>query len=124
MKKNGIGNSQVPNLLAKGTRLSGEIETQGDIRVDGLLTGKIIAKGKVVVGTEGFVEGSIDCKNIDVSGRVEANVVAEDLTVLKSTAKIKGDIITKRISIEPGAVFEGHCKMKGIEKQSDDEPKK
>ncbi|MBN2637535.1 MAG: polymer-forming cytoskeletal protein [Bacteroidales bacterium] len=124
MRKNSNGESPVPNILARGTRLSGEVESEGDIRIDGHLTGKIIAKGKVVVGTEGLVEGSIGCKSIDISGKVEANVVAEDLTVLKSTARIKGDIITAKISIEPGAVFEGHCKMERSDKQPDGKPKK
>lgn len=124
MKKNVENNGSVPNLLAKGTRLSGEIETLGDIRIDGHLSGKIIAKGKVVVGQEGFVEGSIECKNIDICGKVEANINTEELTVLKNTAKIKGDIVTKRISIEPGAVFEGHCKMEYPEKLPDGKAKK
>lgn len=124
MKKYTNGDSPMPNMLARGTRLTGEIETEGDIRIDGYLNGKVRAKGKVVIGAEGCVEGQVDCKSIDVSGELKANLVTEEITVLKSTAKVTGDIFTPKISIEPGAVFVGHCKMDNAKGHVDDKPKK
>ena len=101
----------MPNILARGTKISGDLETEGDIRIDGRVSGKILAKGKVVIGSEGFVEGEIKCKNIDISGELKADLQSDELTVLKATAKIVGNITTPKISIEPGAVFVGNCKM-------------
>ncbi|MBN2616022.1 MAG: polymer-forming cytoskeletal protein [Bacteroidales bacterium] len=124
MKKSTNGDAPMRNMMARGTRLSGDIDTEGDIRIDGHFTGKINARGKVVIGAEGYVEGQVDCKSIDVSGRLKATVVAEEITVLKSTARVEGDILTPKISIEPGAVFEGHCKMDSSEKQLDEKPKR
>lgn len=113
MKKytNGNGDSQVPNILAQGTRLTGTIESEGDVRIDGWMSGAIIAKGKVVIGEKGYLEGEITCLYADISGQVKANIKVKELTVLKASAKVEGDIITNKISIEPGAVFTGKCTM-------------
>ncbi len=117
------GDTPMPNILARGTKINGDLETDGDIRIDGRVVGKILAKGKVVVGTEGFVEGEIKCKNIDVSGELKADVQADEMTVLKATARLMGNIVTPKISIEPGALFVGQCKMALNGKSKVDEPK-
>jgi len=109
--KNGNGEVQVPNILAQGTRLTGTIESEGDVRIDGWMSGAIIAKGKVVIGEKGYLEGEITCLRADISGEVKANVQVKELTVLKASAKVYGDITTQKISIEPGALFTGKCVM-------------
>lgn len=117
MKKYSNGNteSQVPNIISVGTKITGDIESNGDVRIDGSLSGKINAKGKVVVGKEGIVDGEIHCKNVDISGKVSANIMVKELTVFKTSAVFKGEITTTKISIESGALFTGSCKMAGIE---------
>ncbi len=117
MKKysNGNGDSQVPNIISPGTKVTGEIESDGDVRIDGTLSGKINAKGKVVIGKDGIVDGEIHCKNTDISGKVNANMEVKELTILKTTAVFTGDITTSKISIETGARFTGNCKMAGME---------
>ncbi len=118
MKKysNGNGESQVPNIISMGTKVTGEIESDGDVRIDGMLSGKITAKGKVVIGKEGVVDGEVHCKNIDISGKVNATMTVKELTVFKTTAVFTGDVSTSKISIETGALFAGNCKMAGLEK--------
>ena len=117
------GDTPMPNILARGTKINGDLETDGDIRIDGRVVGKVLAKGKVVVGTEGYVEGEIKCKNIDVSGELKSDVHADEMTVLKATARLIGNVVTPKISIEPGALFVGQCKMALNEKSKVDEPK-
>jgi len=113
MKKSNIGNgdTNVHNLISKGTVVKGDIETDGDLRIDGNLIGNIITKGKLVVGESARIEGSIICKNADVSGKVIAKTTVSDLIVLKEISSFSGDITTKQISIEPGAKFTGSCQM-------------
>ena len=131
MKKrtNGNGDSQVPNILAQGTRLTGTIESDGDVRIDGWMSGKISAKGKVVIGENGYVEGEIKCQKADISGEVKARLQVDELTALTSSAKYTGDITTQKISIEPGAVFTGSCTMEkstktiGHERQTKEQKK-
>ena len=95
------------NLIGKGTVIKGDVESSGDIRVDGRLIGSLKSNGKIVIGQTGIVEGDMTCKQADISGVVKC----EELTALKSTCKVEMDLMTKQLLIEVGAVFTGKCQM-------------
>ena len=99
------------NLISLGTDITGDVKSTGDIRIDGSLTGNLNTKGKVVIGPSGKVNGEVVCKNSEVSGTVEGRIIVNQLLILKASSKIFGDISTSKLSIEPGAVFSGNCKM-------------
>jgi cytoskeletal protein CcmA (bactofilin family) len=99
------------NTITTGTEIVGDINSNGDIRLDGILTGNINAKGKLVIGESGKVTGIINCKNSDIYGIVEGKVNVTELLSLKATSQVTGDIITSRLAIEPGCNFTGTCKM-------------
>ncbi|HEX7493905.1 MAG TPA: polymer-forming cytoskeletal protein [Bacteroidales bacterium] len=99
------------NLISSGTDIMGDIKSNGDIRIDGSLTGNLNTKGKVVIGPTGKVKGEVICKNSEVSGLIEGKIIVGQLLNLKASSKIHGDIATSKLSIEPGAVFSGNCKM-------------
>lgn len=99
------------NLISNGTDITGDIKSTGDIRIDGLLTGNLNTKGKVVIGPTGKVKGEVFCKNSEVSGIVDGKICVGQLLTLKTSSKIVGDITTFKLSIEPGAKFTGNCKM-------------
>jgi cytoskeletal protein CcmA (bactofilin family) len=99
------------NLISYGTEITGDIKSNGDIRIDGALTGNLNIKGKVVIGPTGKVSGEVICKNSEVSGLIEGKITVEQLLNLKASSKILGDIATSKLSIEPGAKFTGNCKM-------------
>lgn len=99
------------NLISNGTDITGDIKSSGDIRIDGSLTGNLNTKGKVVIGPTGKINGEVICKNSEVSGIVEGRISVHQLLILKASSKILGDITTSKLSIEPGAIFSGNCKM-------------
>jgi cytoskeletal protein CcmA (bactofilin family) len=99
------------NLISNGTEITGDIKSSGDIRIDGSLTGNLNTKGKVVIGQTGKVNGEIICKNSEISGSIEGRIVVNQLLNLKASSRILGDIVTSKLSIEPGAIFSGTCKM-------------
>ncbi|MGA1976942.1 MAG: polymer-forming cytoskeletal protein [Bacteroidales bacterium] len=99
------------NLISNGTDITGDIRSTGDMRIDGMLTGNLMTKGKVVIGSTGKVKGEIICKNSEVSGTIEGKISVNQLLILKVSSRILGDIVTSKLSIEPGAVFSGNCKM-------------
>ncbi|TVQ88934.1 MAG: polymer-forming cytoskeletal protein [Bacteroidetes bacterium] len=108
------------NLIGTGTTIKGEINSNGDIRIDGTLIGQVHSKGKIVVGNTGVVEGEVFCQNADFSGNIKAKVQVSELLTLKATSRLNGEIITNKLSIEPGARFTGTCSM---DKAADVEPK-
>ncbi len=111
MAKSTNGETQSVNMLGAGTTIKGDIQSNGDFRIDGTLLGSIQSKGKIVIGQTGNVEGEVVCKSADVSGKVNAQFTVSELLTLKATANISGDITTSKLSIEPGAKFSGTCNM-------------
>ena len=109
--KNGIAEPQARNIIAQGTKIKGDIESNGDFRIEGSIKGTIKVKGKVVIGESGDVEGQVFCQSADISGRAKIKMEVTELTSLRANCNFSGDIITKKISIEPGAIFSGTCQM-------------
>ena len=101
------------NLIQSDTVIEGDVKANGDIRIDGTLKGTLQVKGKLVVGTTGNIEGEIHCQNADISGSIKGKTFVSELLSLKATAKLTGDIVTGKLSIEPGASFSGSCSMGG-----------
>lgn len=99
------------NLIGNGTKITGDINSNGDVRIDGNLTGNLVIAGKFVLGPNGVIEGNVSCGNADLSGEIKGIVNVNELLLLKSTAKINGDITTGKLAIEPGAIFTGTCNM-------------
>lgn len=99
------------NLISNGTDITGDIKSNGDIRIDGSLSGNLSTKGKVVIGPTGRVKGEVFCKNSEVSGMIEGKISVGQLLNLKASSKIFGDIATAKLAIEPGARFTGNCNM-------------
>lgn len=99
------------NLIGAGTVVEGDIKSNGDIRIDGTVTGNIVSKAKIVVGSTGSIDGNITSQNADVSGRIHGKVTVTELLFLKSSANVQGDIITGKLVVEVGASFTGTCNM-------------
>jgi cytoskeletal protein CcmA (bactofilin family) len=99
------------NLIGLGTEIHGDVTCNGDLRIDGVLVGNIVAKGKIVIGETGKIKGEISCKNSDVSGFIDGKITVSELLSLKSSSKVLGDIFTSRLAIEPGSKFTGYCNM-------------
>ena len=103
--------SPVRNLIGKDTVIKGDVESSGDIRVDGKLIGSLKSNGKIVVGQTGCIEGDFSCKQADISGVVKGVLRCDELTTLKATSRVELDLITKQLCIEVGAIFTGKCQM-------------
>lgn len=112
------------NKIAQGTIFKGEIQSQGSFRVEGTVEGTLITKGKVVIGETGFVNGTIECEYADVEGKFSGNMKVKATLSLKSKAHIEGDIVTDKLSVEPGAIFNATCAMKGVKKLNEATEKK
>ena len=109
--KNQSVDASLVNLIKAGTKITGDINSQGDIRIDGHLIGNLITNGRFVLGPNGLIEGNVNAANAEIEGEVKGILNVSEMLALKATAKINGDIFTNRLSIEPGAVFNGTCNM-------------
>lgn len=97
--------------ISTGTVVKGEINSPNDIRIDGSFEGKIISKGRVVVGEKAIISGDIICDNVDFWGKMTGNLFVKDTLSLKEGCAVKGNLNVKRLVVELGARFDGNCKM-------------
>ena len=98
MKANEI-NGQ-PNKIEASTRITGEIKSNADFRIDGYLNGSITTSGKVVIGKEGVIEGNIKCLNVDIEGKFNGKIEASEVLNLKSTAVIEGEVRISKLIVQ------------------------
>lgn len=103
--------SNSSNIIGKGTTLEGNVETFGNIRVEGKVIGNIKTKSKVALGHSSYVEGSVLAQNAEIAGHITGSVEITEILVLKSTSVVEGDIYTNKLIVESGSTFNGKCKM-------------
>ncbi|UXP33764.1 polymer-forming cytoskeletal protein [Reichenbachiella agarivorans] len=103
--------SNSSNIIGKGTVMTGDIETYGNIRVEGKIVGNMKTKSKAACGHSSYIEGNILAQNAEIAGHVTGRVEVSELLILKPSAVINGDIITNKLIVESGATFNGGCKM-------------
>lgn len=99
------------NIITSGTVIKGDVTASGDFRLDGTLEGNIQLNGKLVIGDSGVINGNVLCMNANIIGTVNGNLSVKELLSLHSSARVKGDILINKLSIEPGAIFTGKCNM-------------
>ncbi|MCX8020255.1 MAG: polymer-forming cytoskeletal protein [Chitinophagaceae bacterium] len=104
-------NANGTTLISAATVIHGDIQSQGDLRVDGTVKGNIQCASKVVVGQHGVIEGNIKCLHADISGKVTGNIQAKELLQLNGSCNVNGNIYTTRLQVEPSATFNGECHM-------------
>ncbi|MEO5942250.1 MAG: polymer-forming cytoskeletal protein [Ferruginibacter sp.] len=99
------------SIIGAGTTITGNIETTGDLRIDGTLKGNIHSKAKLVVGAGGCIEGNVYCRQADIMGQVTGNLTTTDLLQLKGKAAVAGDIQAAKLLIESTVNYNGKCQM-------------
>lgn len=111
------------NTIAQGTIIEGDLKSEGDFRIEGVINGTLITKGKVVIGTTGLVEGSLSCNNADIEGKIKGKLVVLETLSLRASANVYGDVQTSKLAVEPGATFNANCQMKDSVKELKTESK-
>lgn len=112
MKNKNQDQVSIQNIIAKGTKVVGDFFSQGDLRIDGTVEGNIETTGKVVIGKEGVIKGTLKCSNAYFEGKLTGTLELTETLTLKATAHIEGDVVTQKLSVEPGANFNVSCVMK------------
>jgi cytoskeletal protein CcmA (bactofilin family) len=97
-KKTDVFNvASIDTVIGPGVRLKGNLSSEGDIAIDGVLAGNLHSGGHVTVG---------------VNGQIQGNIKAEDSVNLMETGQLHGDIDTTQLEVGMGAIFIGTSKMK------------
>ncbi len=112
MKKNNETDGLMNTIIGQDTVINGTLDIKGALRVDGTVKGKIICSDCVTVGATGIVEAEIEAETAIIAGKMFGNVVTTEKIELQAKCEMEGDLRTKSLVIEQGAIFCGACNMK------------
>ena len=86
------------NKIVEGAELNGNLQSPGDIRVDGKVKGNLTVGGKLVIGPTGYVEGNIVAKEVSISGQVVGKLNVKGLSSLHKTARMQAELTTEKLA--------------------------
>lgn len=115
------GASNALSIIAAGTKIDGDIETDGVIRIEGRVDGAIRAARQVLVGRQGEVHGDITTREAVVGGRVEGTITATERLEVQATSVITGDINTRAIAVIEGGTINGTVRIADASARTDAE---
>ncbi|MDH3235056.1 MAG: polymer-forming cytoskeletal protein [Alphaproteobacteria bacterium] len=100
--------SAMPSIVSAGLQVTGNMTSDGDIQIEGTITGDVKSR-TITVGTDGLVQGQLIAESVQVSGAVEGKIRAKTV-VLVAGARMIGDVVHDVLTVEPGAQVEGALK--------------
>ena len=120
-------------VIGASVKVDGDFISEGNILVQGIVNGSLKTTGNLQIDEGAKIKADVEATNAVVRGEVNGNVTISENLELGSAASIEGDITTKVLSIEPGAVLNGHCAVSAngkeisepssVQKPSSDEEK-
>jgi cytoskeletal protein CcmA (bactofilin family) len=110
-KDNKLMHHHLVNIIQHHTVINGDVECNGDLRLDGIIKGNLKISGRLVMGAEAKIEGAVECENAEISGKIKGDLKVKGTLHLKKNCFVEGDIYTKKLIVESDAVFNGKCFM-------------
>ncbi len=104
-------------FISDGTQFLGNIKVEHDLRVEGYLKGTVEVGGMLVLGPSGKIEGEVSARSATIAGEIKGNIKGHDKIVLETKSILVGDLQTRELVINEGALFQGNCSMFTDEKK-------
>lgn len=95
------------SVLATGITVTGDIETDGTVRIDGRLNGSIRRAGSVIIGSDAVIQGGVNAAEIVVGGTIQGNIIAVERVELQATAVVNGNIEANSVLVHEGSSVNG-----------------
>jgi cytoskeletal protein CcmA (bactofilin family) len=119
-----LGKKRAPpirSLVGEGMVVSGSLRFRDGLRIDGQVTGDVIAEGEgrsiLVISDNARVHGRVSASHVIISGEVRGPVHSTEMLELQPKARVTGDVRYELLEMHPGALVEGELKpLKSAEK--------
>ncbi len=109
--------------IGRSLVIKGEISGSEPLYIDGQVEGKInFSEGRITIGRNGHVAANIIAKELVIMGTVNGNVECSDRLEIRGEGSVTGDVVTRRISVENGAVMKGSVEVRAGAKSKEDQP--
>lgn len=100
-------------VIARGVKVEGDFSSQGDVVIDGEVSGSLSASGTLRIGSEAVIKADVEAGEAVIAGRVDGSVTILRRLDVMTSGQIKGDIKAETISVEAGAVLNGAMSVGG-----------
>lgn len=107
--------SESETIIGPGVKIKGTLIGDGDVIIDGHLSGEIKTNGNLTLGINAVIKANVTAANINIAGQLTGNVTCQNETHLTEAGKIVGDIQTGSLQIDAGAIFIGGSHMTATE---------
>jgi cytoskeletal protein CcmA (bactofilin family) len=104
-------NNKLESIIGKNSDISGELNVSGTLRVDGMVHGKLNAEC-VIISETAMVKGDIKARAIIVGGKVEGNLIGEEMIEIKPKGIVLGEILTNKFFVIEGGTLNGRVQMR------------
>lgn len=101
---------KLESFVGSNSHFKGDIDTKGTLRVDGIVEGNVTADW-IILGEKSHIKGDVTARGIVIGGRIDGNLKAKEIVEIKSKGQVFGDILTGKLSIAEGSIFEGKSSM-------------
>ena len=108
--------NEIVSHIGKGAEVTGEVSFANEMRVDGIIKGKVNSEAVLDIGPEGKIDAEINIRKISISGEFRGVIRASDRVEIHKDGKVFGEIYAPCLIIEAGAIFEGRCNMSSNQK--------
>ncbi|MDR0747765.1 MAG: polymer-forming cytoskeletal protein [Helicobacteraceae bacterium] len=98
-------------IVAKGTKITGTIEVECKLHIDGQVDGTVKSSNVVTVGSSGNIKGEVFAEKLVVNGEMNGNADCANIEIL-ANGRMTGDVVSSNLIIEAQAVFEGYSKIR------------
>ena len=104
-------NTEDVSIISGGVKIEGTLTSDGNVRIDGAVKGNVIVNGNLTIGQNAKLQGEIKASHITFGGNLEGKISASESIKLEAKSILKGDLVTKRLIVEEGAIFDGQSSM-------------
>ena len=98
-------------VIGEDVEIVGSVKSASHVQIDGKLNGDVTCAGNAIIGPTAVVKGNIGVDSVVVSGQVSGNITAKDRIELKASARLNGDIRSRRLTVEDGVTFVGKSEV-------------
>jgi cytoskeletal protein CcmA (bactofilin family) len=117
LRRNKPSFDNIESILSPGMEINGSLSSQGSVRIDGKVEGKVNIKGDLIIGEQGRVKGEVKAANLKLAGRIEGNAIISGRFDLSASGVMAGDVQCAVFTIDEGGQLNGNTSMGRADQQ-------
>lgn len=104
-------NNSLETVIGPSVKVEGDFVSQGNMTIEGSVSGTINTAGNLYVGEQAKVVADIEATSAQIAGHLKGNILVHEKLELTPTSQIQGDVSAKILVVMEGAQINGHCQM-------------